>query len=199
MRSNPFVHVDKTWEGVPLLPHEVVRFELFLVYEEVLSPDEREVAVVLPLLCVAFEAPCFGDPPPPPSNAARRARDGLWEHEVIELFIGTTAVSLDGERPRYVELEFGPHGHALGLSFSERRRRLDCFEVPGDTWLRGGRWSGQARVPLARLPAMPWCVGAFAIHGPPGSRRHLTAVAPTRSGPPDFHDPSLWRPLRLDG
>jgi hypothetical protein len=199
MPSSPFVCVDRTWDGVRLPPHEVVRFELSLAHGEVIVQDELGESLMLPELRIAFEAPFFGDPAPAVSNAPRRAHDRLWEHEVIELFIGSDVTAPDPLRPRYVELEFGPHGHALGLSFSERRRRLERFEVDGDTWLRGPRWSGQARVPLARLPAMPWRVGAFAIHGPPGGRRYLTAVQPPRSSPPDFHDVALWRPLRLDG
>ena len=42
----------------------------------------------------------------------------LWEHEVVEIFIA-------GENGHYLELEFGPWGHYLALTFSGIRQILD--------------------------------------------------------------------------
>ena len=56
-------------------------------------------------------APYYNNPPP--SNTPGR-QDKLWEYDVVEIFF----VGSDG---RYIETEFGPHGHYLILELSGPR------------------------------------------------------------------------------
>ena len=82
-------------------------------------------------LVVDIEAPLHDDAPP---LGAAGSWDGLWDFEVVELF-------LLGSRERYLELECGPHGHYLVLQLQgprqvrERGLALDYrVERTGDRW-----------------------------------------------------------------
>ena len=86
--------ISGTWDGGPLSAQEFARVELRL------DADRDEVTV-------ATQAAFFGDPKP---DAPPGRLDGLWNFEVVELF-------LLGADQRYLELEFGPHGHHLALRF----------------------------------------------------------------------------------
>ncbi|MCC6620990.1 MAG: hypothetical protein IT385_07030 [Deltaproteobacteria bacterium] len=134
-------------------------------------------------LVVTIAARYVGDPPPP---GPARALHGLWEHEVVELFVAGAPF---GATAPYVELELGPHGHWLAWAFAGYRARSgDVALVAAPEVTRSGdRWQGRITVPLAALPPGPWRVGAFAMHGaPPGARVHLVST-PMRGPRPDFH------------
>lgn len=81
-------------------------------------------------LNIAIAAPFFNDPLPPTPPGST---EGLWNFEVVEVF-----VARDDDDPNaspYLELEFGPHGHYLALTFSARRQQTG----EGYTlWWRGG-------------------------------------------------------------
>ena len=155
--------IDRTWDGAPLAPDEHA---------------DVDVARRGDRLLVTVDAPWHGDPPPP---GAPGRLDGLWEHEVVELF-------LVGADERYLELELGPHGHWLALLLEPPRRRLrDALEV--DVARRmdpAGRWRGRASIALADLPEPIVRWNAFAIHGVGRERRWLAAWPLPGSGP-DFH------------
>ena len=128
-------------------------------------------------LDIEIDAPFHGDPPPA-APAGRCAK--LWEHEVVELF-------LLGSRDRYLELEFGPHGHYLLLRLAGvRRLQADWMTTPYATTIEGRRWSGHARVPLAWLPPDWSRFNAYAIDGD-GARRRYWARFPVPGARPDFH------------
>lgn len=134
-------------------------------------------------LVVRVDATRAGDPAP---DGPPRACDGLWEHEVVELFV----VGAPFDRTAaYVELELSPHGHWLGLELAGYRRRVRA-DVPVaftiDDEAAAGRWRGEARVPLAALPTGPWRVGGFALRGPPEAREHWVSQ-PHGGDRPDFH------------
>ena len=153
----------------------------------------RSLSLILrgELAILSVDAPYAGDPPPsaPPGHCF-----GLWDFEVVELFIASEA------RPeRYVELEVGPHGHFLALSF-EGVRAPDVHQlsvsdaVSYRSEIQGKRWSVRLSFPQRWLPPMPWLGCAFAIEGVGRERRYLLS-SPLSGETPDFHQPALFPPL----
>ena len=163
--------VASTWYGDPIGPEEQVRILLTHAAQH---------------LRIDVDAPYYGDPAPAGSPGSC---DGLWEFEVVEVFV-------KGPGTRYLELEMGPHGHFLALSFSAQRQEIGrgydlCYQVD----LTEGRWSGQLMVPDHLLPSPPWEVNAYAIHGGRERRRYLAAFP--GEGRPDFHQLKWFRPVVL--
>lgn len=155
---------------------------------EAVGADER-VAIELGLgdaaLIVDIEAPFHDDPAPP---APAGSFDGLWEFEVVELF-------LLGESERYLEVELGPFGHYLVLQL-RGSRRLQTKGLPLEYAHKreGQRWSGRASVPVAYLPPELHACNAYAIHGQSEQRRYL-ATYPVGGREPDFHCLESFEPL----
>jgi hypothetical protein len=161
--------IDRLWDG-----------------KEALAAERAEVGFWLgPAgLRVAIRAGFHGDPAPaaPPGRT-----DGLWRHEVVELFLAN-------EAGHYLELEFGPHGHYLGLQFSGVRQLREpdpalCYQAE----IVGATWQGRAEVALAGLPSGLELANAYAIHGQGLERRYLAAYA-VPGLRPDFHQPQRFRP-----
>ncbi len=155
--------IDRLWDGARARAGEVVG----------LSATRQGAA-----LRVEIDAPFHDDPAPsPPAGRC----PGLWEHEVVELF-------LVGPDEGYLELEFGPHGHFLALQFAGRRRLVtDLLEVDDyRVESHGPRWRGFATLPIAWLPEPVNRWNAFAIHGSAEERRYL-AAHPVPGDRPDFH------------
>jgi len=136
-------------------------------------------------LLLTVDAPMHGDAPPP---GAPGPTPGLWEHEVVEVF-------LLGDDDRYLEVELGPAGHHLVLSLSGRRQVVaQGFDLHFEVERGPGRWRGRARVPLLWLPDGLNRVNATAIHGPAWRRSYSASFAGT--GPrPDFHRLEDFGPL----
>ena len=135
------------------------------------------VRVEAEALCVEVDAPFYDDPPPPgPAGPT----DRLWEYEVVELF-------LLGASKKYLELEFGPHGHHLALLLAGRRQvvrskiPIEYAAAPAN-----GRWRGSAQVHRKWLPQGLERFNAYAIHGTGATRRYL-AHFPVPGRAPDFH------------
>ena len=149
-------------------------------------PEDERASLVLRLggagLRVDLEAPFHGDAPPP---APAGSHDGLFEFEVVELF-------LLGQRERYLELEFGPFGHYLALHLAGARRVVRRG-LPLD-FACERRWTGRARVPLEYLPEALYAANAHAIHGAEPARRHL-AAHPVGGLVADFHRLERFAPL----
>lgn len=170
------LRIGQTWDGVPL-------------------PAERQATLSLfadPLgLLVRVDAPYFADPAPPGPPGPT---PGLWEFEVVELFVAGPGTDAD---LRYLEIELGPHGHHLALSLRGVRRPVESG-MPLDyrAEIVGERWRGEACVPWAWLPAGPHRGNAYAIHGVGAGRRYL-AMSPTLGEKPDFHQPERFAPLAL--
>ena len=161
--------VRSTWNGQPLRADEYARIDLRL-------GDAIELEI---------EAADYGDPAP--TEPAGRC-DGLWNFEVVELF-------LLGRDERYLELEFGPHGHFLALSLAGRRQVVASdLRVEYEVERRAGRWHGRARARLDELPPDVVAANAYAIHGQGESRRYL-AWQPVPGPLPDFHRLELFAPL----
>jgi len=173
----PTLRIASLWDGTPVGADEVVVVRLTDAGERVR---------------IDVDAPYHGDPRPP---GPKGATDGLWEYEVVEVFLAGPP-DADGKVP-YTEIEVGPHGHHLVLRLhgvrqpTERKLPLS-FEAVID----GARWTGTAWIERALLPAGPRRANAYAIHGTGAGRRYLAwTVVP---GPqPDFHQPARFRPVPI--
>lgn len=173
MRSVDF-EVRGTWDGAALASGEEAR---------VRASIDRARGV----LDVVVSARFYADPQP---DAPSGSRPGLWDFEVVELF-------LVGEAEEYLEVELGPHGHFLVLRLSGRRNVVES-EIPiaYRARLDGDRWTGRAAVPLDRVPEPVRFANAYAIHGTGASRRHL-AAHPVPGDRPDFHRLECFPPCAL--
>lgn len=162
--------VSATWDGDPVGAAETAHLRL-----------RREPEA----LVVEVDAPFHDDPAP---AGAPGPCAGLWEFEVVELFLA-------GSGPAYLEVELGPHGHHLVLQLGGVRRVL-AQGLPLDYRAErlGSRWRGRARLPAAWLPPGPLRGNAYAIHGRGEARRYLAAHA-VPGAAPDFHQPERFAPL----
>jgi len=161
------IAIDSDWRGRALADREIARVTLEWL------PNEVRISV---------DAPYSGDPLPP---APPRSFDGLWEYEVVEVFLVDEA-SLE-EAPRYIEIEMSPHGHHLLLSFEGIRARTGQHEPIGyRAEVDGERWFGEMTVARALMPWARLRMNAYRLCGEGEQRRHLVATA--LPGPtPDFH------------
>ena len=136
-----------------------------------------------------------------PALAAEGPQWGLWDWDVVELF-----VSPGGPAP-YYEFQVSPLGQYFELEILEPRRRWDRAYRSGLTWdadrAGEGEWAATMRIPLRRIGitgegALRWLRGnAFAILGAPGSRTYWSLHTPPQSVP-DFHRPEHFRALLPD-
>lgn len=162
--------VDKSWDGRLLAAsaRAQVSFEL--------GPAG---------LTIVARAPFYNDPPPP---ASAGELDGLWEYEVVELF-------LLGAAGRYLEVELGPHGHYLVLLMAGVRQ-VDKRLTPSHSapLIIGSHWQTTLIVPALELPLPFSHANAYAIHGQGAARCYQAAFAVP--GPrPDFHQLRFFQPL----
>lgn len=168
------VVIGRSWEGA-LLP-DAERARMKLAWED----DALRIEV---------DAPFSGDPAP---SGPAGPTDGLWEHEVVELF-----VLLDLQGPRYLEVELGPHGHHLVLTLDGVRKAVGrCLPLRYEATVDGARWRGVAHLDRSLLPSRPVSFNATAIRGVGAARRYSSLVA--LPGPaPDFHRPDRFVPWML--
>ncbi len=118
-------------------------------------------------------------------SAPRDSRfDGLWEYDVIEVF-------LVGDDGTYTEIELGAGGHFLVLSFGGVRiRSNDWADREFDhrnSSATPGTWQSQILIPWDVLPKNITKLNAFAIAG----GTHL-AMSPVPGPEPDFHQPDVF-------
>jgi len=167
LRQPYLLEVGALWDGSPCRADERVRLVLQF------DPDGWRVHV---------DAPFHGDPAPeePPGPLM-----GLWNYEVVELFVVGLAPA-DKPVP-YTEIELGPHGHHLVLKLEGVRNPVKT-ELPlaFTADVRGRRWHGEALLPFHLLPARPVRMNAYAIHGQGDDRRYLAMTA-VPGDTPDFH------------
>ncbi len=138
-------------------------------------------------LVIEVAAPFHRDPPP---DGPEGSCDGLWNHEVVELF-------LLGDDERYLEIELGPWGHYLVLEL-EGQRNVVASGHTLDYEVRRGQigWTGRAVVPAEWIPEPIGLGNAYAIHGLEATRRYL-ALHPVPGDGPDFHRLECFGPIGL--
>jgi hypothetical protein len=136
---------------------------------------------------ITIRAPFYGDPSPtaPPGSV-----NGLWEFEVVEVFIAGP-----GSPVPYTEIEVGPAGHHLVLTLNGvRQPTATGLPLRVHARIDGDVWHATATIEDALLPPRPWRVNATAIHGLADSRVYAsTAVLPGDT--PDFHQPDVFIPF----
>jgi len=166
------LRIATTWDGAALAPAACTAVQLSLAGESVR---------------IDVDAPFAGDPAP----AGTGSVPGLWEHEVVELFVF-------GHRGRYTEIELGPHGHWLVLRFDGVRRRVDGgHPIAFDARISVDRWTGSAEIRRDLLPERPVRCNVFRISGRATERRYEAAV-PVPGERPDFHRPDVGVPWPFD-
>lgn len=155
-------------------------------------PQTAPVALVqLELLCTQLRVIAvgkrFGDPPP---DAPVGSLVGLWNHEVIECFLA-------GPNDCYLEIEMGPHGHHLIYQLQGIRNPVNTLQPQH---YRVGRseawWWAELTLSREHLPANPWTVNAYHIHGV--EHRRYRAAFPVPGAQPDFHRLHCFQPIADD-
>lgn len=161
--------IGRDWSGRPLPRKEHVEVTL----REVHGGAE-----------VVIRAPFYNDPPP---DAPAGAVNGLWDFEVVEVFIAGP-----GSPVPYTEIEVGPAGHHLVLTLRGVRNPT-ASELPLQvrTHIHGDVWHAVATIDNEWLPPQPWRVNATAIHGE-RSGRVCASMVELPGDAPDFHQPDAF-------
>jgi len=155
--------IEGTWDGQGVSENDVAEVGIELGEETVL---------------ITVSSPFSNDPPPPgPAGPT----DGLWDYEVVEVFLLGTE--------RYLEIELSPHGHYLALGFRVSSPRVREREFPSIDYVaswNGDRWVGTARLPRSLVPANADRYNAYRVNGMGPDRRYF-AACPVPGDRPDFH------------
>ena len=150
-------------------------------------------------------------------HRARGRLWGLWEYEVLELFIA-------GANDEYLELEFGPFEHHLALAFKgERVLKDDQVELRDLSFWRtleplgtqvtavAGRWGGSCLISHEQLPPsfkectvdqnqysqvnstrLHLAINAFWCFHDSQKRRQFCCAFPLPGLKPNFHQPKYF-------
>ena len=165
------IRIESEWNGDAVSPRHWITIHLL----------EREST-----LEVRISAPYYGDPAAPKTPPG--PTDGLWEYEVVELFIY-------GVNDEYIEIELAPSGHHLVLRLNGVRNIVDSkLSVAYEATIHAGRWTATANIEKTLLPTAPLRWNATAIHGSHDQRTYLS-WNPLPGEAPDFHQPEATRPL----
>ncbi len=128
-------------------------------------------------------------------------RGALWERDVCEAFVASTA---EPHADSYKEFEVAPTGQWCDLAIHRPRVDVDMgwhsgMETAAAVDAAAGRWRAVMRVPFTAFGATPrrgdaWRANLFRISRVDGARQYL-AYAPTGTSEPDFHVPRAFVPL----
>jgi hypothetical protein len=163
------LRIENTWQGEALQVRDQFKVRLAR------TPLGLEIVV---------EAPFYGDPPPPVGPMG--PVDGLWEHEVVEIFVS-------GPGAQYTEIELSPTGHHLVIQLDGVRRPVArLLDIAFEAVVDGSSWRGEAQIPAALLPDGAWRFNVTAIHGS-GLARQYSSWVKLPGDVPDFHQPSCFR------
>ena len=152
-----------------------------------------------PYACISFEwtekglylnwKALFHNNPSPPCPPTTDCW-GLWNYEVVELFIV-------GRQQNYLELEWGPYGHSLALKLKGIRQLESRVQLPFIPLIvqESFEWKGSYLIPFEYLPPpiegswqteFIYQMNAFAIWEDEICRQHAIAF-PLQGETPDFH------------
>ncbi|KAI9563048.1 hypothetical protein GHT06_010505 [Daphnia sinensis] len=173
------VSIETTWDNQPIV-HQPAIIELKSLHDNDIQMD--------------VEGTFFNDPPNP-GGVPGEPFMGLWDFEVIELFLAN-------DENQYVEIELGPWGQHIVLLLNGVHKTIRHslplrYKVIQRT--ESGRWQGQAIIPASYLPPNVTKMNAYAIHGS-GVKRTYEALYPVPQGQfenPDFHRLDFFRPVNV--
>ena len=134
---------------------------------------------------------------PPCVNAALptdKSQWGLWEWDVVELFLATNASA------NYYEFQLSPAGQFFELEIFEPRKRFNKDFVSGFEHsverVAPDAWTAEFRIPLRKLGwdgKLESVRGnAFAILGASGAKSYWSLNLPAQLKP-DFHLPQFFK------
>lgn len=123
--------------------------------------------------------------------------EGLWERDVVELFLGEPGSA------RYQEFNLSPRGAWWTMGFSGYRVRMTTNPMPGVRCFAdvvGETWRSAIEIPLREL-TIAWSLdngtlNVTAIHGLP---QQFATVADLGGGEPDFHRAERFDRVRVVG
>jgi hypothetical protein len=132
-----------------------------------------------------------------PGLPSNQSQWGLWDWDVVELFVSCTP----GRLP-YYEFQVSPLGQHFELEIHEPRKRFNREFRSGFTYsarhLSGGDWDAEMSIPLTRLgwDGDPASItgNAFAILGPSDARTYWSLFE-GQQVKPDFHIPHRFHRL----
>jgi hypothetical protein len=164
--------IDRSWDDRPLEAGRAASAELWLLPE-----GSVRIAASFP------ELPKERIPGAPPGSRVAN----LWEFDVIELFF------VFDPAERYLEVEIGPRGHFLALSFDGIRQRSREHErFRPKVLLDGAPRRVEIEIPPELFDGPLRALNAFAILD---GEHHAHSAMP---GPqPDYHQPTRFPPAGL--
>jgi len=171
--QNMEFEVKNLWDGNPCPEAKPVKFQLS-------GASDSD------LVNVKIEAPFYDDPPPTESgnsHAKKGAYYRLWDYEVVEIFF------LSSKDNMYLEVEFGPHGHHLGLLLNGRQKCIKHsfpIDYKAEIDRENGKWNGHAKLPREYFPTNVDKFNAYAIHGDEPHRVYRS-LFPVPGQAADFH------------
>jgi hypothetical protein len=152
------------------------------------------------LLTAHFQVQTDRTPHTNPALPLDDSQWGLWDWDVVELFVSATG---SPDRLPYYEFQVSPLGQYLELEIFEPRKRFNRdfksgFEHKSLKLNDKFSWTAEMAIPLEKLgwngdPSR--IVGnAFAILGPPESRAYWSLFLGQQTKP-DFHLPQEFKKL----
>jgi hypothetical protein len=175
-----------------LRPGSPVTLELASTWDGAACPPMgRAVLALSPEGLTITAESCSGPPAGVPDAPPGTRVHDLWRYDVIEFFVAGAG--------GYLEVELGPDGRFLVLSFGAPRRRTDehaALTPIRHTERLATGWTTTACIPWPLLPAREpggiWRVNAFAH-----TDHQLYAWSPLPGDRPDFHQPERFPTLEV--
>ena len=161
--------VKKFWDGAALAKSEWVTFTLSVCQDQ---------------LIIDISAPLLSNSQPPFMSGNTSKQQKLWEYEVAEIFFANDT----GE---YFEIQLGPYGHYLCLSFKNYRgKSTTVILTKAQSAIKDNQWCGQIMLPVSNLPINCDSLNCYYAAN---EETHLAALSHTGTKA-DFHNLSAFVP-----
>ena len=138
-----------------------------------------------------------------PNPVTDRDTVGLWDYDVVEVFIGSDP----NDRTHYLEFEVSPQSEWVDLEINRTRREQKTTAEWNSGMTAKSKidrdkkvWTAEMRIPWRAILESPVTVGTeftlnlYRIEGGPKDRKYLTWRAVNAQS---FHTPSAFGKLRL--